>query len=673
MIINNKKYNKQKKRIKELVFNIINLQTYMYIKKYIFLAASALTLASCSSDDFLGNTPGNVQSNTSAINFDGETGKISRADHVGADAAELLNNKFIVAGFKGAESKNGLATTSVFDHYTVTWKKSTAGTTTDNTSDWSYVGNAPQQGLATITGSQTIKYWDYSTGQYDFIAFSTGKATLKTGEGPAADDDNVYVSKITPATANSSTGGAYTIQGTANGLHKCYIADLITAYNPAKDGKPAYKQEVQLSFRNLTSKVRVAFYETIPGYSVKDVKFYTDNTTDINDEVSEQNATLFTEGPDANNKFYGSGKATVYFPTVGTANIGKSDYNKAHVSIVGENENQTKDFGNLNYVKSEDNRLGNDPNYLATTKTTPTYAGVNPTDNYYQIVIPNEAGTTLTLRVNYTLVANDKSGEEIKVYGAKAIIPAIYAQWKSNFAYTYIFKISDNTNGKTSITGDTEGLYPITFDAVVADSEIGNQNTITTVATPSITTYQKGHDITKNEYSAATGDIYVMVNKDGKLIEDLDQANLYTITKTKNIDISEATVHDALTIGSSTTSTTITGRNGISLTKAKIDATITEIPGEDGNKIPVTAKTAAMFTPQEGTYAFVYETTTGSPKETAYYTAVTPEAGTDVSTYYTDPEGKTLATGTATGTTVYYQKITNTNKTYAIKVIKVVK
>ena len=62
------------------------------MKKYVFLAASALALASCTSDDFLGNTPGNVQSNTSAINFDGGTGKISRA--TGADAAKLLNSNF---------------------------------------------------------------------------------------------------------------------------------------------------------------------------------------------------------------------------------------------------------------------------------------------------------------------------------------------------------------------------------------------------------------------------------------------------------------------------------------------------------------------------------------------------------------------------------------------------
>ena len=50
------------------------------MKKYIFLAASALTLASCSSDDFLGDTPGSTPTSAnSAIKFDGNAGKISRA------------------------------------------------------------------------------------------------------------------------------------------------------------------------------------------------------------------------------------------------------------------------------------------------------------------------------------------------------------------------------------------------------------------------------------------------------------------------------------------------------------------------------------------------------------------------------------------------------------------
>ena len=655
------------------------------MKKYLFIAASALALASCSSEDFVGTEGGNVENSANkAINFGGKLGKITRANnHVGADAAALLNNKFIVTGFKGEKQTNGIVTNTVFDHYTVTWEKNTAGTTTDNTSDWKYVGLEPQTGLAKITGKQTIKYWDYSTGQYDYIAFSSGKATIKTGkEDTPSGDDEVKVTAVTPATATKPEGGAYTIQGTAKALHKCYIADLITAYNPEETGKLKYQNEVQLSFRNLTSKVRVAFYETIPGYSVKDVKFYTENTSANSKDITETGATLFTQGDAANNKFYGSGTATVYFPTVGTNNLKNSDYNKAHVALAGENGQATKGFGTLNYTTSADDRLtGN--NYLSTTTNQPTYAG-GADDHYYQIVLPNEAGTTLTLRVNYTLVANDNSGETITVYGAKAIVPAKFAEWKSNYAYTYVFKISDNTNGKTGITEGPEGLYPITFDAVVADSEIGNQTTITTVATPSITTYQKGHDITKNEYSAATGDIYVMVKKPGKtttdvptLATDLDNAKLYTVTDPNKVGISEATVHDALTIGSTTNSNGFTGRNGIILTNANMVANFKTIPGIDGNDITITEKTAAKFTPTAGTYAFVYQLTTGTKEtfNTAYKANGTETVAEGGEEYYTDFEctDQVKVGSTLTANKIYYQKITNNNNTYAIKVIKVVK
>lgn len=656
------------------------------MKKYLFIAASALALASCSSEDFVGTEGGNVDNGANkAINFGGKLGKITRAnDHVGADAAGLLNKKFIVTGFKGEKQPNGIVTNPVFDHYTVNWVENTAGTTTDNTSDWKYVGLNPQTGLAIVKGEQTIKYWDYSTGQYDYIAFSSGEATIKTGNDTPNGDKEVKVTPVTPGTATKPEGGAYTIQGTATALHKCYIADLVTAYNPTIKDKPEYQKEVQLSFRNLTSKVRVAFYETIPGYSVKDVKFYADNASKNSKDINETNATLFTQGDATNNKFYGSGTATVYFPHVGTSNLGNSDYNKAHVAIAGSDEKTTKDFGTLNYTASKDDRLtGN--NYLSTTTNQPTYAG-GADDHYYQIVLPNEAGTTLTLRVNYTLVANDNSGETITVYGAKAIIPAKYAEWKSNYAYTYVFKISDNTNGKTGITEGPEGLYPITFDAVVADSEIGNQTTITTVATPSITTYQKGHDITKNEYSAATGDIYVMVKKPGKtttdvptLATDLDNAKLYTVTDPNKVGISEATVHDALTIGSTTNGNGFTGRNGIMLTNAKMVANFKTIPGIDGNDITITEKTAAKFTPTEGTYAFVYQLTTGNAEtfNTAYKAKGTETVAEGGEEYYTDFEC-TDANKVAVGTKlkadkIYYQKITNNNNTYAIKVIKVVK
>ena len=545
------------------------------------------------------------------------------------------------------------------------WKVNTAGTTASNTADWEYVGidaAAPSK----VTGKQTIKYWNYSAGQYDFIAYSTGDNKVVTEGDPAA--GSVKVSAIAVPTTDKPA--AYTIQGAKDDLMKCYVADLYTAYNPEQTDKPKFGDRVRFTFRNVATKVRVALYETVPGYSVKDVHFYADDNTNTADDktIKETKATLYTAGT---SKFPIAGTFTVSFPKVGTSNLNDPMYNKAVIAFAAttsDKDETTRTFGNLNYVNSDDPRLvktgegvKNDF-YLGTSLPKASYAGT--TDDHYQTMLPNEAGTTLTLRVNYTLVSNDGSGEEIHVYGAKAIVPAVYAQWKSNYAYTYVFKISDKTNGKTGLgTNDPEGLFPITFDAMITDLQNGNQATVTTVATPSITTYQKGHDPkATDEYSAKVGDIYVMI--DGK--SDLGtNGQLYTVSAKEGVAISEATVHDALTIGPS--------RNGITLTKAESDATITAIPGVDGNGITVTAGTAAKFTPAAGTYAYAYKESDGTASE--LHTAVTlndESAPKDFGTsYYTDQECKIPATDYKKGTT-YYQKVTNTGATYAIKVIKVV-
>ena len=632
------------------------------MKRYYLLAAAAIVFAGCSNNEFVGEDSGRTQeSDKGQIAFSSTLPAATRAWY-GADAAAKLNNKFIVSGFYGDKSTNAVAnTTTAFDNYQVQWKVNTAGTTASNTADWEYVGidaAAPSK----VTGKQTIKYWNYSAGQYDFIAYSTGDNKVVTEGDPAA--GSVKVSAIAAPTTDKPA--AYTIQGAKDDLMKCYVADLYTAYNPEQTDKPKFGDRVRFTFRNVATKVRVALYETVPGYSVKDVHFYADDNTKTADDktITATAATLY---PTAS--FATAGTLTVSFPTVGTSNTGNTDYNKAHVAVVADKDKTEAShaFGDLNYGNSDDPRLTGS-SYLGTTLPNASYAG---TGDFYQTMLPNETGSTLTLRVNYTLVSNDGSGEEIHVYGAKAIVPAVYAQWKSNYAYTYVFKISDKTNGKTGLTdADPEGLFPITFDAMVTDVQNGNQATVTTVATPSITTYQKGHDPkTTDEYSAKKGDIYVMV---GDKTDLGTNGQLYTVTTT-GAAISEATVHDALTIGFGGSGKA--SCNGITLTDATSDATITTIPGVDGNDITVTAGTAAKFTPAAGTYAYAYEVSKGTDDTQTYlHTAVTLTGDTQpndwTGNYFTDQECTKVATNYAAGT--YYKKVTNTGATYAIKVIKVV-
>ena len=671
------------------------------MKKILFLATAAIgMLASCTTNDFVGDESileKNEQAN-GAIVFGTGVKAATRADYTGADAAEKLNNKFIVGGFKGATgtstvftdgniSTNGIPATSiVFDNYIVNWTTNTAGTTQSNTSDWEYVGITAMAPSTLANNTQSIKYWDYTADQYDFIAYSTGNATVITSGAPTA--GQVLVSAINATNAGTSASGAYTLKGAATDLEKCYIADMVTVYKDGASQSPAqpkFQDEVQFKFRSLTSKVRLALYETIPGYSVKEVKFYTNATANLG-TASETNATLFTTGNNDKDNFYTAGEYKVYFPTIGKNNISNSDYNKAHVTFTANEggKGTTKDFSTLKYGTAQYKEKSSGDIWLGRSSNQPSFAGT--TDPYYQIAMPNEEGTVLELRIDYTLESIDGSGEEIKVYGATAFVPAIYAAWKPNYAYTYLFKISDNTNGWTNKADaatnatDPAGLYPITFDAVVVETEDNTQSTITTVASPSITTYQKGHDYNDAEYDASKGNIYVQVMGD-ELKSDLNtKGKLYTVTGgPSGGSVTEADVMDALNIYESSTGSplVITGRNTWVLTEATVSATITTIPGSDGNNITVTSGTAAQFTPTAGTtYAYVYDGTPSPAPAASYYYAVTftesDSKPTDWTTsYFKDSEGTEAVADSDFSAGTFYKKYTNQNKVYGVKVIRV--
>ncbi len=611
----------------------------MIMKKNLFYAAMAIALASCASDDFVGenNNSPNVPQNDSQITFGLGVNRTTRADIYGSAAATLLGNHFYVTGTKGTEAATSPSPTLVFDNYLVAFGANTAGTTESNTANWEYVGVTPDGSnyvKLSTPNNQTIKYWDYSTDQYDFLAFSTGANKAVSSTSPATGE--IGVTKMNYGASLASNGTAYTFTlPDANALKEAYISDITTIE------KANYGKEVRLKFKNLGSKVRIALYETLPGYAVKDVNFYAlDGTTNFTDANKNTTAKLISA-----TGIPTSGTIQVYFPHVGTDNRDATpkpaDYNLAAATVAeGSTTEKSPAFGSLaNFATSYEGELTSG-SYIGRTLPTATFAGTKAAE-YYQTVFPVSTSEPLTLRVDYTLVSIDNSGEEIKIYGAKAVVPSTYTKWLPNYAYTYIFKISDNTNGWTSPDASTDntdpGLFPITFDAVVAEATDANgeQTTITTVATPSITTYQQGHSKATNEYSIGTAkDVYVQVmdNKTSTatLVSTLSATNslLYAVS---DVNATEAEVMDALEKRTTAIdAANVTGRNGITLTKnTNIDATVNKIVnGVDNNPISVTAGQAAKIAITAsgfatGTYAFVYDYTDGDKTTTTIYQPIT--------------------------------------------------
>lgn len=548
------------------------------MNKFFIAAASTLALASCSSDDFLGEIQGNEQNGaTSAINFGGDTGKITRATSTGKTAAELLENNFVVVGFKGSKTDAANNEVYAFDHYNVNFKDGSAFSTESNRAGWEYVNqdmtvNGADKSLAQSGATQqTIKYWDHSCASYDFIAFSMGKkdAASKYATPTHVDKDNL-------ATA------AYTLSGNVNTLSECYISDMKTVTEPNYN-----KTSVSMSFRHLASKVRMALFEIVPGYVISDVKFYTDATSTTTDNTE---GTLI-------GKFNNSGTLTVFFPTTGTDHATEKDYNKAHVSFTASTTaGETgvlnhKGFGAVNYNNQAEGKISAGTTYLSQNAATPSYCVAG-----YQNVLPSEgAASAITLRIDYKLTSVDGSKETINVKGATATVPAEYTEWKSGYAYTYIFKISQDTNGSTG--GTTPGLTAISFDAVVVDDEAnGLQETITTVSDNSFTTYgYKDNKVTTNgnEYVNGT-DIYATVYSAGATVAP---QKLYTVTLETGATqtINEASVANALVKGTpdathkTWTVTDYADKKMVVTETAGVATTVNSVPAGPGYTINVNA------------------------------------------------------------------------------------
>lgn len=552
------------------------------MKKYLFIAASALALASCSSEDFVGTEGRNVENGANkAINFSGNAGKITRATSNEGTPQQMLDYQFKVYGVKKMSKNGGDKFEPSFSDYYVWYDE--AKNTTSNTKGWEYVGNKKAgnedatygSGNVKLQNDQYIKYWDYAAEEYHFVAGSPISAFTYNKNA----DINTAGMRIPSATI-TGLAGHYEANNTETALetNPVYIAA------PVKIGKDDYQKPVTFTFQRQQSMVRVGLYETIPGYSITKIKFYdADGTT-----ATSSNIILTSATQD-------------YF--VGGSNVSGTVTYNWETPTPSYTFNYTDDEN----LKKSKNWYAGELSTLATTSSEPTVNILYGTDKdmsttgYFTVLpIPSTTeASPILIKCNYTLSADDHSGETIEVTGATAAIPAAYSKWEANTRYTYLFKISDKTNGYTGTNPDKTGLYPITFDAVVKDEK---QGTITTIATPSITTYQANSVVENSGIKYVTnkeikvtvtdntnGDIKTLSEDDSSVgyvaVYKLSQARTEADLQIKNIKTSELTS---------------TNSKGVTL---------------------ATDKKSFTFTPDvEGYYAIQYLTTAATEGTQAAYT-----------------------------------------------------
>lgn len=361
------------------------------------------------------------------IKFVATSGKVTRAGGE-TSLAKYIDNFRVY----GININTNNTNTLVFDNYVLWYDQQLSNS---NTNYWEYVGQNPIDHKL-----QTIKYWNFSADQYYFWAVAGAK-----GRSFTPDESNGMIETFSTMTE---------VDGSASVLYYS---------KPLKVNRNNYSHPVTFHFVGAHSRMRMAFYETIPGYAVKDVKFHVG--TNAPHSVCMANGAFNVGGtlkltynnliPDVTSSFEGSKKQTSH------------------------------SFGSLNYTTAASGALAQNgkSDYLGVLSSAPTYAGNPETPGYYTNILPSpDNETPLTIKVDYTLVSLDGSGQEINITGADATVPAEFCRWKSNYSYTYLFKISDDK------------LKPITFVAVgeVDNTTDNEQGTITTMGEYSITTHQNG-------------------------------------------------------------------------------------------------------------------------------------------------------------------------------------
>lgn len=304
-----------------------------------------------------------------------------------------------------------------------------------------------------VNDKQYLKYWDVNSDYTEFWAYSPYDLANETN------DDTSNSKKVT----FDKNTGKLTVGTLWAGFNYPEKNEYLLAYN--KVANTDYKKDVQLEFKRINAKVRLAFYETIAGYKVQiNSVSLTNAHKNTSGEVQESDDDKITVG--------GTYSITALNSTASLAiNVDKTK--QAHFANLGtDNSNPFHPaFGVPEQIAVAANT---DPYHTAAYKHITEDRTEAVVDNsssmcphtYYALPADNtNENSGFNVYVNFTLYSED-TNETLTIDG-KVFVDSKYTQWVSNTNYVYVFRL----------TRDAEGLYPIVFDGIkVEDYDEADQN-----------------------------------------------------------------------------------------------------------------------------------------------------------------------------------------------------
>lgn len=532
------------------------------MKKFFYLAVGVALMASCSSDFDLSEGGGNA-GGSDVIGFQMRTGNTSRAT-TGLQSAGHYN--FGVFGYKKNDKVNPIMADYLVGYLDAKGYQPETGSTVgdqpgiaDGKSYWMYEKMGYGQFTGTYAGEtvnpntpyasnnegQYLRYWDKSADHTCFYAYApyvntgaTGKTVTYVDGTPKGSSDDTYVLTI------------------PNGTIKHGFDDPSTyefMYASAKVLVGDYGHDVSLKFNRLNAKVNIKFWEDIEGYSVRLIDLTPAYGVAATPSIKEDGqgsygyklGKIYTKNG-VKIKFNADAEFQSLKQYAGETTSDPLDFKTPTASLIGENRVMATPSPSTYYAIPK----GSGANVLADGELNYSASGSAPATELAQ--------TGLTFHVSYELIST--TGEKITVTDATVHVPKDYCNWEANKHYTYIFRITKNSNGSTGTTTpkpeDPEvptvnALYPIVFDNCVVEDWTTEDSEWNITDGNTAIPY---HNITLSKYSVNAGEditITSITNSDRQNVHSIDW-NAITVTKkgdVNNLDKYNSGTHKISTTG----------------------------------------------------------------------------------------------------------------------------